>query len=103
MGLLRPDQSLIVEQPVDASELTEVPPVVEAIDRSLPSADLPERSATGSDFADVPDVTLDPATPAPTPTPTPNRAPNGGPENLLPNLPPPTQRPQPTPPAAAPR
>ena len=83
MGLLRPDQSLIVEQPIDASELTEVPPVVEAPKRDV----APARSADGVDFADVPDgspngsgnsgTTPAPVLPAPTPSP-------NGPENLLP-------------------
>ena len=94
MGLLRPDQSLIVEQPIDASELTEVPPVVEAPKREV---DLPARSADGVDFADVPDGP-DEGSPTPPPVqPTPSPRP-GGPENLLPpGVQPSPPRPQPAP------
>ena len=82
MGLLRPDQSLIVEQPIDASELVEEAP---SLDVSSPSgpARIPSRSADGVDFAEPPQIDVgdfgetDPLGPAPTPG-------DGGPDNLLP-------------------
>ncbi len=92
MGLLRPDQSLIVEQPIDASELTEVPP---ALDVPSPSRDVaPARAADGVDFADVP---TGPGEAAPDPEPVQPAPVPGGPENLLPPVTQPSGPPRPQP------